>query len=53
MKNKPNVIIATKTEALWTKVKNAQTIKIEDLENELIVCREVLKLAEGIIANEK
>lgn len=44
--------IATKKEALWIKVRDVRKVRIEDLEESLIVEKAVLLLAEDKIALE-
>lgn len=45
--------IGTKKEALWNNVKKEALILIEQSENNLIIQKEMLKLAESKIAEEK
>jgi len=45
--------VGSKEEVLWTKVKKEAEILIEQSEESLIVQREMLKLAEKRIAEEK
>ena len=53
MEKKQDIEIVSKTAALWTKVQEARTRSIAELEDSLIIEREVLKVAERIIAEEK
>ena len=52
-KNDIGLKIGTKEEALWMEVRDAQVEKIEDLEKQLIFCKEVLKLAKNKILLEQ
>lgn len=52
-KNDKGIVIATKEEALWTRVRDSQQEKIDDMEQQLIICREVLKLAKNKILLEQ
>lgn len=47
------VKIGTKKETLWTKVKKESEILIEQSEGNLIIQKEMLKLAESKIEEEK
>ena len=47
------LVVATKTEALWIQVRDVRIAKIQELEDSLIVEKEVLKLAEKIIKEEQ
>jgi len=52
-KNELSIKIGTKSEALWTEVKNAAESRIENLEKNLIIEKEILKLAQNKILLEK
>ncbi len=45
--------VATKLEALWMQVRDVREHKIKELEDSLIVEKEVLKLAKILIQKEK
>jgi len=45
--------VGTKLEVLWTRIKTESLALIEQSENNLIIQREVLAVAERIIAEEK
>jgi len=47
------VKVGTKLEVLWTRIKTESLALIEQSENNLIIQREVLAVAERIIAEEK
>ena len=47
------LVVATKREAIWIQVRDNGKASIEDLEKRLEVEKEVLKLAEKIIKEEK
>ena len=51
--NPLGLVVATKREALWMKVRDIRKENIKDKEDTLMVEREVLKLAEKIIEEEK
>ena len=51
-KLKIDVKIGSKAEAIWTKVRDEAKQLIEQSENNLIIQRELLKLAESKIAEE-
>ncbi len=51
--NKPGIVIGTKKEALWTQIKENTEKRILETEQDLEVNKEMLKLAEKIIAEEK
>ena len=53
MKKDLDIKIGTKKESLWTNVKKESEILIEQSENNLIIQREILKLAENLIDQEK
>ena len=50
---KNNIKIATKREALWIKVKETAEQRIQVLGDDLEVNKEVIKLADKIIEEEK
>jgi len=52
-KEKPSIVIGTKTEALWTKVKEAREKQIDLTEENLIIEKALLELAEQKIQEEK
>ncbi|KKK79931.1 hypothetical protein LCGC14_2828550 [marine sediment metagenome] len=52
-KNKPGIVIGTKKEAIWTNVKEKTEQRIEIAEENLGIDKELIKLAEKIIAEEK
>ena len=52
-KNKLGIVIGTKEEVLWTKVRDARVATIKNIEENLIVERAFLKLAEEKILLEK
>lgn len=47
------LVVATKDEAMWMTVRDTLIIKIEDQEKELIINKEVLKLAKHKILLEQ
>lgn len=47
------LVVTTKPEALWIKVRDIQEARIDDLENELIISKELLRLAKDKILLEK
>lgn len=51
--NKESIKIATKKEALWTRVKETANQRMQVLEDDLEVNKEVIKLADKIIEEEK
>lgn len=52
-KNSQGIVIGTKDEVLWTRVRDVQLKRVAELETELIICKEVLKLAKNKILLEK
>lgn len=52
-KNKQGIVIGTKDEALWTKLKKATEERIKNIEDSLIIERALVKLAEEKILLEK
>jgi len=53
MKKKIDLKVATIKEALWIRVRDARKVTIQSLEEDLIVNKEVLKLAEKFIKEER
>ncbi len=52
-KNNQGIVIGTKEEALWTKVRDSSKLRIINLEESLIIERALIKLAEDKILLEK
>ena len=52
-KNSQGIVIGTKLEAMWTRVKDATEIRILGMEEGLLVERELLKIAKDKILLEK
>ena len=53
VKNSQGIVIGTKEEALWTKVRDSAKLRLISIEESLIIENALLKLAENKILLEK